>query len=49
MTFTAMNAYETAAINGQPLHCATRNEVTVQWPDKLRVITPGDGTPDVFH
>jgi len=49
MSFTAVNTYEKAARNGQPLFYATRNQVTLQRPDQLRVITPGDGTPDEFY
>jgi hypothetical protein len=49
MSFTALNTYEKAALNGQPLYYATLNEVTLQRPDKLRVITPGDGVPDEFY
>jgi hypothetical protein len=44
MSFTAVSTYERAARNGQPLFYATKNEVTLQRPNKLRVITPGDGT-----
>src|SRR5689334_22852430 len=49
MSFTAVSTYERAARNGQPLFYATKNEVTMQRPDKLRVVTPGDGTPDEFY
>lgn len=49
MSFAAVNTYEKAARNGQPLFYATRNQVTLQRPNKLRVITPGDGTPDEFY
>jgi len=49
MSFTAVNTYERAARNGQPLFYATLNHVTMQRPDKLRVVTPGDGTPDEFY
>jgi hypothetical protein len=49
MSFTAVNTYEKAARNGQPLYYATLNEVTLQRPDKLRVMTPGDGIPDEFY
>ena len=49
MSFTAVNTYEKAARNGQPLYHATLNQVTLQRPDKLRVITPGDGVPDEFY
>jgi hypothetical protein len=45
MSFTAVSTYEKAARNGQPLYYATLNEVTLQRPDKLRVITAGDGAP----
>ena len=47
--FTATSTYERAARNGQPLYYGTVNEVTLERPDKLRVITPGDGTPDEFY
>ena len=36
-------------MTGQPLFYATLNEVTLQRPDKLRVITRGDGVPDEFY
>jgi len=49
MSFTAVNTYEKAARNGQPLYYAVQNRVTMQRPDKLRVITPGDGVPDEFY
>jgi hypothetical protein len=49
MSFTAVNTYEKAARNGQPLYYSVLNRVTMQRPDKLRVITPGDGVPDEFY
>jgi hypothetical protein len=49
MSFTAVSTYEKAARNGQPLFYATLNQVTMQRPDKLRVITVGDGVPDEFY
>jgi hypothetical protein len=49
MSFTAVNTYEKAALNGQPLYYTTLNQVTLQRPDRLRVITPGDGTADEFY
>ncbi|MBV8086768.1 MAG: DUF2092 domain-containing protein [Chloroflexi bacterium] len=49
MSFTAVSTYENAARNGQPLYYVTLNQVTMQRPDKLRVITPGDGVPDEFY
>jgi hypothetical protein len=49
MSFTAVSTYERAALNGQPLYYSLVHNVTVEKPDKLRVITPGDGTPDEFY
>ena len=49
LQFTAISTYERAARNGQPLYFSLVHEVTVEKPDKLRVITPGDGTPDEFY
>jgi hypothetical protein len=49
LSFTAVNTYERAARNGQPLYYAVRNDVTLQRPDRLRVITPGDGIADEFY
>src|SRR5215471_9172840 len=49
MSFSALSTYERAARNGQPLFYSTLNKVTMQRPDKLLVITPGDGTPDEFY
>ena len=49
MSFDALNTYEKAARNGQPLYYATLNHVTLERPNMLRVITPGDGVPDEFY
>jgi len=49
MAFTAVSTYERAARNGQPLYYSSIHEVTLARPDKLRVVTPGDGTPDEFY
>jgi hypothetical protein len=49
MSFTALNTYEKAARNGQPLYYSTLNQVTMRRPDRLRVITPGDGVADEFY
>ncbi|HUK08326.1 MAG TPA: DUF2092 domain-containing protein [Stellaceae bacterium] len=49
MSFNALSTYEKAARNGQPLFYATLNQVTMQRPDKLRVVSPGDGIPDEFY
>jgi hypothetical protein len=47
--FTAVTTYESPAVNGQPLYYTTISQVSVQRPDKLRVITPGDGPPTEFY
>ena len=49
LQFTAVSTYERAATNGQPLYYSLVHNVTVQKPDRMRVITPGDGTPDEFY
>lgn len=49
LSFTAVSTFERNAANGQPLFYSTVNEVLLQRPDKLRVITLGDGTPDEFY
>jgi hypothetical protein len=49
MTFTAVDTYERAARNGQPLYYTNESKVTLQRPDKLRVIKIGDGVADEFY
>jgi hypothetical protein len=49
MSFTAVVSYESASRLGIPLVYTTRSEVTLQRPDKLRVITPGDGPAQEFY
>ena len=49
MRFTAVTTYEAPARNGQPLYYTTLSNVTVRRPDKLRVVTPGDGPPSDFY
>jgi hypothetical protein len=49
ISFTAVNTYESPAVNGQPLYYTTVSQVTVQRPNKLRVVTPGDGPPTEFY
>jgi hypothetical protein len=48
LRFTAVTTYESPARNGQPLYYSTLSKVTLQRPDKLRVITPGDGPASDF-
>src|SRR5947207_2456789 len=43
MSFTAVVSYEGPSRLGPPLVYTTRSEVTMQRPNKLRVITPSDG------
>jgi hypothetical protein len=49
VSFHAVSTYERAADNGQPLFYSSVSDVTIKRPDKLRVITVGDGTPDEFY
>ena len=49
MTFTAVSTYESPTHIGPPLAYTTISEVTLQRPDKLRVITPGDGPASEFY
>jgi hypothetical protein len=49
LSFTAVTTYESPARNGQPLYYATLSDVAVQRPNKLRVITPGDGPASEFY
>jgi hypothetical protein len=49
MTFTAVATYESPARTGLPLAYTTVSEVTLQRPDKLRVLTPADGPPSEFY
>ncbi len=49
LSFTAVSTYERAARNGQPLYYSSIQQVTMERPNKLRVMTPGDGTPDEFY
>ncbi len=49
MSFTAVVTHENPSRLGPPLAYTTRSEVTVQRPDKLRVITPGDGPATEFY
>jgi len=49
LTFAAVISYESPSRLGPPLIYTTRSEVTLQRPDKLRVITPGDGPASEFY
>jgi hypothetical protein len=43
MSFMAIVSYESPSRLGPPLVYSTKSEVTLQRPDKLRVLTSGDG------
>jgi hypothetical protein len=49
MTFTAVSTYESPTHIGPPLAYTILSEVTLQRPDKLRVLTPGDGPASEFY
>jgi len=49
MTFTAAVSHEHPSRYGPPLVYTATSEVTLQRPDKLRVITPGDGPASEFY
>ncbi len=49
LSFTAVSTYERFGRTGQPLYYSVLNEVSLERPNKLRVIKPGDGTPDEFY
>ncbi len=49
MRFTAVVTYENPSRLGTPLVYTTESDVTLQRPDKLRVITPADGPATEFY
>ena len=49
MAFTAVVSYESPSRLGAPLVYTTKSEVALQRPDKLRVITSGDGPASEFY
>ena len=49
MSFTAVVTYESPSPLGPPLAHTTKSEVTLQRPDKLRVLTMGDGPASQFY
>jgi hypothetical protein len=49
MAFTAVVSYEGPSLLGPPLIYSTKSDVTVQRPDKFKVITAGDGPPSEFY
>src|SRR5512139_2415888 len=49
MSFTAVVTYESPSRLGTPVAYTTKSEVTLQRPDKLRVITAVDGPASEFY
>jgi hypothetical protein len=49
MTFTALSTEESPTRQGPPLAYTTLSDVTLQRPDRLRVITAGDGPASEFY
>jgi hypothetical protein len=49
MKFTAVVSYENPSLIGPPLIYTTKSEVAVKRPDKLRVLTSGDGPSSQFY
>lgn len=49
LSFTAVATHETPSRPGPPLLNTVKGEVILQRPDKLRVITPGDGRAFEFY
>jgi hypothetical protein len=49
LAFTAVESYESPSRQGHPLVFVNKSEVTLQRPDKLRVITPSDGPAIEFY
>jgi len=49
MSFTAVVSYESPSRLGPPLVYSTKSEVMLQRPDKLRIVTLGDGPASEFY
>jgi hypothetical protein len=49
LSFTTVEIFEQPSRQGHPLAYATKSDVTLQRPDKLRVIISGDGPPSEFY
>jgi hypothetical protein len=49
MTFTAVVSYESPSRLGPPLVYSTKSQVAMQRPNKLKVVTLGDGPPSEFY
>jgi hypothetical protein len=49
LSFTVRRAFDEPAANGQPLFYMIASEVTLARPDKLKIVTPGDGPASEFY
>jgi hypothetical protein len=49
MAFTAVEVFESSSRHGHPLAYTTKYEVTLQRPDRLRVLMLGDGPASEFY
>jgi hypothetical protein len=49
MSFTAVEIFEHPSRHGHPLAYSTKSDVTLQRPDKLRVLISGDGPASEFY
>src|SRR5215470_15567207 len=49
MSFTAVASYEYPSKLGPPIVNTTRYDVTMQRPDKLRILIPGDGPASEYY
>lgn len=49
ISFTVRRAFDEPAANGQPLFYTIQSNVDLHRPDKLRIITPGDGPASEFY
>jgi len=49
LSFTAVELLEQPSREGHPLAYATRSEVVLQRPDRLKVVTTGDGPASEFY
>jgi hypothetical protein len=49
MSFTAVASYEYPSKLGPPIVYTTRYDTTMQRPDKLRILVPGDGPASEFY
>ena len=48
MSFSVKTAFEEPARNGQPLFYMVQASVSLERPDKMKIVTSGDGPPSEF-